>query len=122
VETRLKVIESYCSDPTTLSNLQTEKTTPSTDATVSSTVRQDPTLLIFFESVLGLAVIDIFWKYFGSGLGLACQLDPTMLGPAIKAKPSGFWQRKLRLHSQFLTKNTGKERLSGYYSVIYNKL
>jgi hypothetical protein len=50
VETRLKVIESYCSDPTTLSDLQKEKTTPSTDATV----RQDPTLLICFGSVLGL--------------------------------------------------------------------
>jgi len=94
VETRLKVIESYCSDAATLSDLQTEKTTPSTDATV----RQDPTLLIFFGNISGLAVIDIFWKCFGSRLGLACQRDPTMLGPAIKARPSGFWQRRSRLH------------------------
>jgi len=75
VEAGPKAIESYCSDPKTLSDLQTEKTTFSTGATMSSTVRQNPTLLVFFGSVLGLA----------------CQPDPTMLGSATKAKPSGFW-------------------------------
>jgi len=75
VEAGPKAIESYCSDPKTLSNLQTEKTTSSTRATVSSTIRRNPTLLVFFGSVLGLA----------------CQPDPTMLGPATKARPNGFW-------------------------------
>jgi len=27
---------------------------------------------------------------FGNVLGLTCQLDPTALGPATKARPSGF--------------------------------
>ena len=93
VEAGPKAIESYCSDPTTLSDLQTEKTTSSTGATVSSTVMQNPTLLVFF------------WKCFG----LAYQPGPTMLGPATKARPSGFWQRRSHLQQQFLIKNTGKK-------------
>jgi hypothetical protein len=73
MESRPKDIGSYCSDPTTFFDLKIKKTTPPTSATLSSIVRQDPTILIFFESVLGLA----------------CQPDPTILGLPTKAKPSG---------------------------------
>jgi hypothetical protein len=77
---------------------------PLTGVTVASTVSHDPTLLIFFGSVLGLA----------------CQLDPTTLSPATKARPNDFWQRRPRLQPQFLTKNTGNECPPGCYSVIHS--
>jgi len=64
--------------------------------------------------------IQHYWYFFKSVLGLACQPDPTALGLATKTRPSRFWQRKPNPQPQFLTKNTGKERLLGCYSVVHS--
>jgi hypothetical protein len=57
---------------------------------------------------------------FESVLGLACQPNPTTLGPATKARPNGLGQRRPRPELQFLTQNTGNERPLGCYNVVHS--
>jgi hypothetical protein len=66
VEAGLKFIGSCCNDPTTLSDLQTEKTTPPTCTTVSSTVKYSVGSSWDAEP----NAIGMFWKCFGSDLSI----------------------------------------------------
>jgi len=67
-------------DPTEYLTVDTECLTmddivaPHSNTLLGLAGRQDPTLLALFENILGLT----------------CQPNPTALGPATKARPSGF--------------------------------
>jgi hypothetical protein len=107
VEAGLKFIGSCCNDPTTLSDLQTEKTTPPTGATVSSTVKHSVSIVKYSIGSswdAGPNAIGMFWKCFGSDLSI---------------RPNSFCQRMSHPQPQFLTKKRKGTPL-GCYIVVHS--